>query len=237
MSPASLAPSPLGAEALDQAEHCPPEVARATLMDLTVSNSLLGGSRAAAFGLDRVLDATAFPHPLTLLDLGAGSGDVATYLVRHAARRDVTLVPIALDLHREAVRRCRRARVAALAADLAQLPLGPRSVDIVLASQLLHHFARDAAAEIVRRMDRVARVGVIVADLRRHPLAMAGFWTAAHLLGFHPVTRHDGVLSVRRGYVPRELTAVLAAAGVAAPVVKRPGYRLVAAWSTAHAHR
>lgn len=237
MSTASLAPSPLGTEALDEAAKCAPDVARATLMDLTVSNTLLGGSRAAAFGLDRVLDATAFPHPLTLLDLGAGSGDVATYLVRHAARRDVTLVPIALDLHREAVRRCRRARHAAAIADLAQLPLEPRSVDIVLASQILHHFSRDAAAEIVRAMDRMARVGVIVADVRRHPLAMAGFWTAAHLLGFHPVTRHDGVLSVRRGFSPSELGAVLTAAGIAATVVKRPGYRLVAAWSTARAHR
>lgn len=237
MSIASLAPSPLGTEALDDSGHCPPEVARATLMDLAVSNTLLGGSRAAAFGLDRVLEATAFPHPLTLLDLGAGSGDVATYLVRHAARRDIALVPVALDLHREAARRCHRARHAAVIADLAHLPLGARAVDIILASQLLHHFSRDAAAEIVRTMDRMARVGVIIADLRRHALAMAGFWTAAHLLGFHPVTRHDGVLSVRRGFSPRELGGVLAAAGVTATVVKRPGYRLVAAWSTARAHR
>lgn len=236
MSTASLAPSPLGTEALDEPGHCSPDVARATLMDLTVSNTLLGGSRAAAFGLDRVLDAAAYPHPLTLLDLGAGSGDVTTYLVRRAARRGVALAPVALDRHGEAIRRCRRAGHATVAADLAQLPLGPRSVDIVLASQLLHHFARDTAAEIVRTMDRVARIGVIVADLRRHAVAMAGFWTAAHLLGFHPISRHDGVLSVRRGFTPHELRAVLAAAGVAAPVVKRPGYRLVAAWSTARAH-
>jgi SAM-dependent methyltransferase len=237
VSTASLAPSPLGTEALDESGHCAPDVARATLMDLTVSNTLLGGSRAAAFGLDRVLEATALPHPLTLLDLGAGSGDVATYLVRHAARRGIALVPVALDRHREATRRCRRARQAAVVADLSRLPLGPRSVDLVLASQLLHHFSRDAAAEIVRAMDRLARVGVIVADLRRHALAMAGFWTAAHLLGFHPVSRHDGVLSVRRGFSPGELDTVLAAADVSARVVKRPGYRLVAAWNTTHAHR
>jgi hypothetical protein len=51
------------------------------------------------------------------------------------------------------------------------------------------------------------------------------------------VTRRDGVLSVRRSFSSRELAELLRGAAVDAPVWRRPGFRLVAAWRTDHAHR
>jgi hypothetical protein len=72
---------------------------------------------------------------------------------------------------------------------------------------------------------------VIVGDLRRSWLAAAGFWLASWPLGFHPVTRHDGVVSVLRGFTAPELEALARAAGARAPAVRRRlGWRLVASW-------
>jgi len=102
----------------------------------------------------------------------------------------------------------------------------------VMMSQLIHHLSRDAAVEVIRAADRIARVGVVVADLRRSALAVAGFRLASGLLRFDPATRADGVTSVRRGYLPHELSAILRDAGVSAAVHRRPGFRLVAAWRT-----
>ena len=65
------------------------------------------------------------------------------------------------------------------------------------------------------------------------PLAVIGFRIGAEVLGFDPATKADGVTSVRRGYLPHELEAILRDAGVRATVHRRPGYRLVAAWRTA----
>jgi ubiquinone/menaquinone biosynthesis C-methylase UbiE len=114
--------------------------------------------------------------------------------------------------------------------DGGQLPLADRSVDIVLASQLLHHLERRSAATLLRELNRVARLGVIVADLRRHPVAALGIWLASYPLRLHPVTRQDGVTSVRRGFTRPELEQLLREAGLAGAVFRRPGYRLVAVW-------
>jgi SAM-dependent methyltransferase len=208
---------------------------RATLADIARVNVLLGGSAAAAFGLRHLLDHAIAGRSLTLLDVGAGSGDIARHLARRAGRRGVTLQPLALERHPVAAGLCRRAGVPAVLACGSCLPLGDRTVDLVLASQLLHHLQRDSAITLLREMARVARVGVIVADLRRHVVAVAGFWLASYALRLQPVTRHDGVTSVRRGFTSRELTALLRSAGLGARVHARPGFRLVAAWRRADA--
>jgi hypothetical protein len=105
-------------------------------------------------------------------------------------------------------------------------------VDIVLASQLLHHLAPAAIVTLCREASRVARRGVVVADLRRSSLALAGFWAGSRLLGFDQVTRTDGFTSVRRGFTREVLSARLAAGGVNARVERSPGFRLVATWKT-----
>lgn len=224
--------SRLGEEALDR-RSCAPDIARATLRDLAISNALFGGRSAAAFGLRLLLRKIPAPgHPLILLDLGAGSGDVARHLTRRARTAGVDLIPVAVDTHRAAARMCRAAGLHTVIADAAALPFRDRSVDIVLVSQFLHHFTRETAAMLVRALHPLARVGVIVADARRTAAAAAGIWLASHVLRFHPTTRHDGVLSVRRSFTVAELASLLAAGGVRAHVHRRPGFRLVAAWRT-----
>ena len=103
---------------------------------------------------------------------------------------------------------------------------------IVICSQLLHHFTDSGAIQLLREVDRVARHRVIVCDLRRSLVAAGGFWLAAHLLRFHPVTRHDGVASVRRGFTGPELTRLVHAAVGLLPLA-RPGlgFRLAVSWT------
>ena len=232
----SIPLAPLGRETLDD-PGCPPAVARATLRDIATANALFGGRWAAAFGLKTLLRAGALPaRPLRLLDLGAGSGDVARYLQAWARRRHLRVQPVTLDIHREAVGLSRRAGLASIRADVAALPLLAKSVDIVLASQFVHHFHPEGARTVLRTFDKLAAVGVIVADLRRARAAAAGIWLASLALGFHVATRRDGVLSVRRGYRAAELASLLEDAGIRTPVHRRPGFRLVAAWRTDRAN-
>jgi hypothetical protein len=103
-------------------------------------------------------------------------------------------------------------------------------VDIVLVSQVAHHLTRGSTVRLLRTSDALARVGVVIADLRRGPLAPLAFWIGARALRFDPSTTADGITSIRRGYTARELRALLAEAGVSARVSRRPGYRLVATW-------
>jgi SAM-dependent methyltransferase len=105
------------------------------------------------------------------------------------------------------------------------------SIDVVTCSQLLHHFADDEIAVVLRELDRVSRGWVVVSDLRRSWLAAWGFWLLSWPLGFHRVTRHDGFVSVLRGFTVDELARhVLVATGQRADVRRHLGYRLTATW-------
>jgi 2-polyprenyl-3-methyl-5-hydroxy-6-metoxy-1,4-benzoquinol methylase len=109
-------------------------------------------------------------------------------------------------------------------------PVRDKSVDVVLVSQVAHHLTAESVVHLFRTCDRMARRAVIVADLRRHPLAAPSFWCGGRLLGFDPVTLTDGVTSIRRGFRRRELVELMTRAGVTGRVDQRRGFRLVATW-------
>lgn len=228
--------SPLGVEALDDV-GCPDPIVHAMLPEIARANTLFGGRAAALFGAAQLLDGVPAGARLTLLDVGAGYGDLSRALVRLASGRGIALTAVALDNHRVAASLARGPSVHPVLAGAAALPIAERGVDLVLASQFLHHFSRRSAATLVREFDRLARVGVVICEPRRTPLAAAGIWTAAQVLRFHPVTRRDGVLTVQRSFTPAELAAVLDDAGVRGAVRRRWGFRVVAWWRSGHAHR
>ena len=229
----SAVTSPIGSEALDE-PSCPPELVRATLADIARANTLFGGRAAVWFGVKELLP--GHRGRLTVLDIGAGGGDIALFVARQAKKLGTTLEPLALDRHPTAAALCRQRGLPSVVADACALPLSRCSVDIVVASQVLHHFSRDGAIELLRALAPLARVGIVIADLRRAPAAAMGIWLAALALGFHPITRRDGVTSVRRGFAPNELADLMSAAGLDATVYRRPGYRLVATARLPHAH-
>lgn len=200
------------------------------MADLPRSNALFGGARIVRRALADVWP--ALPPRATLLDVGTGLGDLAAAAKRWARDAGVELSTVGFDVSAELLAEAASRLGATAAGDARDLPFGDASVDVVVCSQLLHHFPEPEIGEVLRELHRVARLRVIVSDLRRSWLAAAGIWLASFPLGFHPVSRHDGVLSVLRGFTGRELGAhVIRAVGVAPTVRRRFGWRLTAAWS------
>ncbi len=226
---ATLALSPIGHELLDD-PGADPAIVTESFRNLARSNWWFGGAAAVRFGLAQLIPRAARGTSLTLLDIGTGVGDLPCSAARWAAPRGVRLRSVGLERSRVAASLARRGGLPSVVGCAGALPFRARSVDIVMMSQLIHHLSRDAAVEVIRAADRIARVGVVLADLRRSSLAAFGFHIASGLLGFDAATRADGVTSVRRGYLPHELSAMLRDAGVTASVRRRPGFRLVAAW-------
>jgi SAM-dependent methyltransferase len=200
-----------------------------SIADVTRSNALFGGRRAAVGGVSPLLVAGS---PLTILDVGTGLADIPASLERLARRRGARIFSIGLDEASDLLVAAKGSLGAAICGNARMLPFRDRSVDVVVCSQLLHHFADDELAAIIRELHRVARVRVVIADLRRSWIAAAGFWLASFPLRFHPVTRHDGVVSVFRGFQGSELSEVVRRATGVVPHVERSlGFRLVASWT------
>ena len=221
--------SPIGHELLDD-PGADPAVVRESLHHLARSNAWFGGLAAARAGIDRLL-AGRRPDRLSLLDVGTGGGDIPGALGRILGRRRIALAPIGIDRHPAAAPLAAARGVPTAVGDAFALPFADRSIDVVLISQVAHHFSADGVRALAREASRVARLGVVLADLTRSRLAQVGFRLGSRLLGFDRVSRLDGITSLARGFRPAELTALLAGAGIAATVTTHLGSRIVATWA------
>jgi SAM-dependent methyltransferase len=229
-----LAISPVGAELLDDPTADPVAVTE-TLRNIARSNRWFGGTAAVLYGCRRLLAGVAPGTTLSLLDLGTGAGDLPRAAMRWAVRRGIRLEPVGLERSRVAAGVASAAGIPCAVGCAGAPPVREKGVDLVLVSQVLHHLAPPSVVRLLATCDRLARRGVVVADLRRGRLGPLVFWVGARALRFDPMTRADGMTSIRRGYTPEELRRLLAAAGIEATIDRRPGYRLVASWRTSSA--
>jgi SAM-dependent methyltransferase len=206
----------------------------ASLRDVARANRCLGGAAAPLRRLDELLRSAVAGTTLVLLDVGTGDGDLPRAARARAARRGIRLRLFGVERHPAAARHAARGGdIAVSLADAAALPFASRSVDLVLCSQLLHHYQGAALTAIVTELGRVARLGVVVAELRPSPFAAVGLWLASYPLRFQAVSRRDGVTSVMRGFTAAALRRACAEAGVRAEVRTHALFRVTAAWRAA----
>lgn len=199
------------------------------MRDVERANNLFGGTRAAIAELMPAL--RSLEGRATLLDVGTGRGDIPWAAQREAKSMDIDLRTIGIDnsLPLLSDPLCKSQLV--IKGDALTLPFRTGSIDIVLASQILHHFPEAQAVSFIRELNRVARMRVVISDLRRSLIAAAGLWLGSFPLGFHPVSRHDGVVSVMRGFLSFELADIVDKSIGVRPIVKRRlGFRLTTSW-------
>ncbi|HJU69577.1 MAG TPA: methyltransferase domain-containing protein [Gemmatimonadaceae bacterium] len=208
-------------------------VAQRSMGDVARSNALFGGAHAVLAELDDLFEhRTDGARPLSVLDVGTGLGDIPARVRARAAERRVSVCTMGLDTSEALVLAAHDATMPMLRADARHLPIADAAFDVVLCSQLLHHFQRQDGITLLRELTRVARRRVIVSDIRRSWLAAAGIWLASWPLRFHPVSRHDGVVSVLRGFTPGELADLVGEAVSTQPRVRRHrGFRVTASWA------
>lgn len=203
-----------------------------SLRDVALANRLFGGRRAVLRELAVLFRAQPAGRALSLLDVGTGLGDIPAAAARLAVRHGHTLHTTGLELAPTLARAAAANCSSAVAGNAMHLPFADASIDVISCSQVLHHFDGDEADRLLQECTRVARVAVIVGDLRRSWFAVAGLWSSSFLLGFHPVSRHDGVLSVLRGFTREELARLVRrATGCNAAVRHHRGFRITAVWS------
>ena len=217
-----------GIEILDDPNVDPAVVTR-SMRDVERANRLFGGADAA---LSEIRDTISeLPKCARLLDVGTGTADIPAGARKLAADNGIKLTTVGFDISRVLLERNRKRNDSVVLGDALALPFRDSSMDVVTCSQVLHHFQDADAKKLITEMNRVARTRVVISDLRRSVFAAGGLWLASFLLRFHPVSRHDGVVSVMRGFVSRELSDLVVSAIGQKPVVKhRRGFRVTTSW-------
>jgi 2-polyprenyl-3-methyl-5-hydroxy-6-metoxy-1,4-benzoquinol methylase len=205
------------AEWMDDAAATEAEFASA-LRDLARINRLSLAYRPTLRWLDRLVAETG-ARSLSVLDVGAGGGDMLRAIAGWAARRGMAVQLTGLDRSPWAARYAAAAGTPAefLTTDLFALDPA-RRFDVVLCSLFTHHLPDPDLVRFLRWMRDRARLGWLISDLHRHWLPWGFVWVAVRLLRMDPMVVHDSTISIARGFIRADWDRLLAEAGVAAEV-------------------
>lgn len=177
-----------------------------TLDELEVINRALGGYKATVAGISKLLAPDC--REFSLLDVGCGGGDVTRRLVAWARNRGVRAHVTAVDLSAPTVEYARAksrdfAEITFEVGDLFELD-GTDRFDIVHGALVLHHFRGEDAPKALRKMYDLARSGLVINDLHRHPFAYWSIKVLTRILARSRLIRNDAPLSVLRAFVRRD---------------------------------
>jgi SAM-dependent methyltransferase len=192
-------------ELLDGDAGTPAEI-QASLRDLRFINRWFGGA-ATTRDLIRRVARQSGRSELSLLDVGAGPGDlaqdVAAQLRREGTLLRFTLIDRALShLVFDGI------PSRGIVADALALPFRDGTYDLVSCSLFTHHLEPEQLVRFVNDALRVCRLAVLINDLRREALHLALVYAGMPLYRSR-LTRHDGPASVRRAYTPGEMQEML----------------------------
>jgi ubiquinone/menaquinone biosynthesis C-methylase UbiE len=154
---------------------------------------------------------------ISVIDLCTGFGDIPRLVIdwcrANQVRARITAVdfqPATLDLARE--RSGSYPEISFTVSDVLEFaPAGP--ADFVFCSLALHHFADDKAIRLLRQARSLGQRGVLVADLERSDLGIAGIYLLTSFIYRAPMTRYDARLSIRRAFSFSEMSRLASAAG------------------------
>lgn len=218
-------------ENIDKGTFTPQEY-EGCLVELRRVNRWFGDARAVRRSLFPLVERDQLQE-FSLLDVGAGSGELLRVVARRARREGKRARLVGLELNDRSARSIREqsrafAEIDALRGDALRLPFATDAFDYVMCSLFTHHFRDESVVAVLGEMARVARRRVFVIDLHRHPVAYLFYATAARLVLHNRLIREDGALSILRSFIPAELCHLAARARlVDAKVERRFPYRLV----------
>jgi ubiquinone/menaquinone biosynthesis C-methylase UbiE len=212
-------------ELLDRDLGTPAEIA-ASLADLCRVNRWFGGVATSEELIERVARRLG-ARALSLLEIGAGSGDVPNLAAIRLRRRGIHVSVLLLDRARSHL----NGSDSAVVADALALPFRDGSFDLVSSCLFAHHLAPEQLTEFVKEGLRVCRKAFLINDLTRSPLHLVAVY-AGYPLYRSRLTRHDAPASVRQAYTVDEMRRLVSRIpGTQVDIERRYLYRMaVTVW-------
>lgn len=200
------------------------------ISELQRVNRWLGDAHALRTSLVSELE-TQHVINFSVLDVGAGSGELLRVIAEWATREKRVCRLVGLELNARSARAILEqspASISAVRANAFKLPFGDNSFDYAICSLFTHHFVETDVVHVLHELARVAAKKIFVIDLHRHPIAYLFYTTIARIFLHNRLIREDGALSILRSFKPDEFVELAKAAGLHDAKVQRSfPYRLV----------
>ena len=210
-------PRSTAAEWMDDAAATQPDF-EAALRDLARINRMSLAHAPVLRWLDARVAATG-RRRLSILDVGAGGGDLLAAIAAWGARRGVSLSLTGLDRSPWAASHAAAQGVPARWITQDLFALGPEErFDVVLCSLFAHHLTDAELVRFLRWMEARADLGWLISDLHRHKLPWGFVWLGVRALRMHPMVVHDSTISIARGFTRADWRHLLGEAGLRARI-------------------
>lgn len=191
------------------------------LKELEVINKYLGGVNITREGINLLVKGRANKKRISILDVGAGYSDV---LIKNSNNK---MNIIHLDINPGIMKKLRTRNVYAncICGDASTICLRQKSIDIVHLSLFLHHISDRNLKGIFSDLLGIARVGIIINDLRRNVLAYMGIKLLTSIFSKSEMVRNDGPLSVKKGFTKKEIETLLSSFEVEYVIKRKWAFR------------
>jgi len=204
-------------EHLDTGNYTPAEY-EACIGELQLVNRWMGDAHSLRATVLREIADESLQN-FSILDVGAGSGELLRVAAAWARQTGRTLSAVGLELNERSAESIveeslRFPEIRSLRGNALELPFADAAFDYVMCSLFTHHFVDGQVVQILREMSRVAKRRIFVIDLHRHPIAYFLYTTLGKIVLHNRLLRHDGALSILRSFKSYELLELGQRAGL-----------------------
>ena len=191
-----------GKEIMDGPEIVPGSFEKA-YEDIHRCNVLLGGHKASFKEVKRLIISNK-KKSYTIWDLGSGDGSTLRFLQKKLSSHFSNLDYHGFDLSELSVELAKRKsgsfpNIFFHHQDILQMGSSEKP-DIIICNLTLHHFTNEDAEDLLISLSKLAKIGVVVNDLERHPMAYYLFKLFSIFFIKTSIARNDGLTSIRRSF-------------------------------------
>lgn len=192
-------------ERIDTGDYTADEYAT-FLSEIRFINRYFGDARALRKSLFREIEDGDISE-FSVLDVACGSGELLRETAEFARTTGRMALLTGVDSNELSFASAQKEpNMAFVRGDAFQLPFADDAFDFAISSLFLHHLSDDQIPEVLAEMTRVARRGVFVIDLHRHPAAFCLYKLLCYAFRISPLVRHDGSLSILKGFRPADVS-------------------------------
>ena len=189
-------------------EPCTYEDWLACIKDLAQVNRLTLAHRPTIQWLNRLVGPAPTQETLRILDVGSGGGDMLQTIAEWAKRRNLRVSLTGIDLNPFAARAANELIPKAygirwITGD-AYSYAPTKDIDVVLSSLFAHHLPEPEIVRFLSWMESFAESGWFINDLHRSHITPTLFAALATAARWHRFVRHDGPVSIHRGFVKND---------------------------------
>ncbi|MFC3416707.1 methyltransferase domain-containing protein [Algoriphagus hitonicola] len=189
-----------------------------TLRELKTINRWLGGNKVTTDGLAKLFK--QYPQSAyQVADIGCGGGDMIQVMHDWAKKNQINIDFSGIDANRNiiemaSVRLNEKTPVRWLVQNVFSEEFLTEKVDVLTCTLFTHHFTDGELVDLLTAFRQKARLGIVINDLHRHPLAYQSIKWLTRLFSHSKMVQHDAPVSVLRSFSKQDWERILTQASI-----------------------